>query len=168
MTPEQPPVAAPAGQNETPPPVASGKPTLPPQETPADWKGFSVLALRTLKMPLADVWKQDRLGNLVSDPQLLQYHWVRIQVKGVDLNTSKSLRLALPAAPAMAYVFAWTDKLDEKRFYLGDLSQCLQNAGKGCPIRVDGKKWYDLSGRITTTRFVAECVDCPLHAIPRR
>lgn len=129
---------------------------LPPPETAANWKGFAVLQPRTIKMSLPDVWRQDRLTHLVSDAQLRQYHWVRIHVKGVDLNTAKSLRLALPSTPAMAYVFAWTDKLDEKRFYLGDLSQCLHNAGKGCPIRVDGKKWYDLSGRITTTRFVAQ------------
>mgnify|MGYP005842354215 CR=1 FL=1 len=140
----------------SPMPPSTDNKQLPPQETAANWKGFSVLQPRTIKMSLLDVWRQDRLGHLVSDAQLRQYHWVRIHVKGVDLNTAKSLRLALPAPPAMAYVFAWTDKLDEKRFYLGDLSQCLQNAGKGCPIRVDGKKWYDLSGRITTTRFVAQ------------
>lgn len=150
-TPPQP--TTPPGETPAPP---VGKPALPPMETPADWKGYAVLPLRTLKMQLADVWKRDRLGNLVSDAQLLQYHWVRVQVKGVDLNPAKSLRLAFPAAPALAYVFAWTDKLDEKRFYLGDLSQCIQQAGKGCPIRVDGKKWYDLSGRIATTRFVAQ------------
>ncbi len=152
---------APAPETPTPTPVTpTPAPTapapLPAPETAANWTGYQVLATTTLAKPLADVWAQDRLTKLVSDTSLLSYHWVRIQVKGVDLNVAKSLKLALPVAPAMAYVFSWTDAPKDFRSFLGDLSVCQKRGTKGCPIRVDGTRWYDLTGLVSTTRFVAQ------------
>jgi len=129
---------------------------LPEPETPANWKGYSVFNATTLAKTLPEVWGQDRLTKLTTDASLRSYHWVRIQVKGVDLNPAKSLKLALPVAPAMAYVYSWTDAPKEARSFLGDLGECQKRGAKGCPIRVDGTRWYDLTGLINTTRFVAQ------------
>jgi len=136
------------------PPVTTT--ALPAPETPVQWKGYTVLNTAPMTKTLPEVWKQDRLTKLIADTQLLSYHWVRIQVKGVDLNTAKSLKLALPVAPALAYVFSWTDAPKDFRSFLGDLSECQKRGAKGCPIRVDGTRWYDLTGMINTTRFVAQ------------
>ncbi|MBU1070699.1 hypothetical protein KJ975_14135 [Myxococcota bacterium] len=154
-TPEPEPVVEPHPTNPTSkPPVSATQ--LPAPETPAQWKGYTVLNTTSLSRTLPEVWTQDRLTKLTNDASLRSYHWVRIQVKGVDLNTAKSLKLALPVAPAMTYVYSWTDAPKEFRSFLGDLGQCQKRGAKGCPIRVDGTRWYDLTGMIQTTRFVAQ------------
>ncbi len=129
---------------------------LPQPETEADWRGYTVFSAPVQSRPIADVWKQDRLERLQKDPSLLGYHWVRVQVKGHDLNPAKSVRLALPAAPALTYVYAWSESPKEFHSFLGDLSECLKRGAKGCPLKVDGTRWYDLSTLITTNRIAAQ------------
>ncbi len=140
----------------TPSPGPVAPAPLPAPESPADWKGYQVITTTSLAKPVSDVWTQDRLTKLAADTSLLSYHWVRVQVKGVDQNTARSLKLALPVAPALAYVFAWTDAPKDFRSFLGDLSVCQKRGAKGCPIRVDGTRWYDLTGMVSTTRLVVQ------------
>jgi len=123
--------------------------------------GSGRFSMQPLTGNLADLFRADHLGSLYAAGDTDKLKWVRVQVSGVDYQEGVPFTIHLPATPSKVYVFAWTDDRERYLTSLGDADKCSAKGLKGCPYKVNGTRWYDFSGIITTQKV-------ELRSFPRK
>ncbi|MGM0597260.1 MAG: hypothetical protein ACQES9_09495 [Myxococcota bacterium] len=95
-------------------------------------------------------FKKDYLQRLVNKRNK-EYYWMRISISDLDSQDYGTFQAKFPARPQKIFVYAWTDRRGEELTTMG--FECRGSSLEGCPYKLDGERWYNLSGMIKARKF---------------
>ncbi|MDA3862387.1 MAG: hypothetical protein PF689_00805 [Deltaproteobacteria bacterium] len=121
----------------------------PPVENKITEPGFKTIKVRAFGS-LKGWFKKDYLQSVVNK-QNREYYWIRISISDLDSQDYGSFQAKFPARPQKIFVYAWTDRRSEELTSMG--FQCKGSSLGGCPYKLDGERWYNLSGMIKAGKF---------------